>query len=455
MLLIESNFTKYPEFKYTLETIFSDWLGIDFKQIHSNNAYIRIYRENGEELKINSRFFKDYNFENYDDSYKKFLSKKNYLLSDNLSNKLCLESIPMLFETDKKLNTNNSINFIDLDIFGVIFFMLSRVEEFAADNFDNHDRFEGKNSLSFKMNFLDKPIVDIYIEILWEFLKKSFTGLKRKRYNFVKNISCDCDNPFLYHYKFKNLLKRSGGDLIYRKSPSLFIKSLKGISSKSRSFSKDPFRKKIELIMHLNERVGNSVQFNFIPHMTSERYDGINYFNSSEVGILLDDVYKRGHKVGIHPGYRTYNNREMLKISVDKFLSKPRTGDFDLKGRQHYLRWKVGVTDLLYEDSNIKYDSSLGYADKGGFRCGTSKTFSIFSLKERKKLNLKEEPLHIMENTYFSGQYLDYKDRDTILEKMNYIKSWIKKLNGSLNLLWHNTSLFSDDEIEVYKYLIK
>ena len=66
--------------------------------------------------------------------------------------------------------------------------MLSRVEEFAADNFDNHDRFEGKNSLSFKMNFLDKPIVDIYIEILWEFLKKSFTGLKRKRYNSIMSL---------------------------------------------------------------------------------------------------------------------------------------------------------------------------------------------------------------------------------------------------------------------------
>ena len=40
-------------------------------------------------------------------------------------------------------------------------------------------------------------------------------------------------------------------------------------------------------------------------------------------------------------------------------------------GRMHYLRIKWPTTLYFWEKAKFAYDSSMGYADLPGFRCGT------------------------------------------------------------------------------------
>jgi len=80
----------------------------------------------------------------------------------------------------------------------------------------------------------------------------------------------------------------------------------------------------------------------------------------------------------------------------------------------------------------------LGYADKEGFRCGVCYEYSVFDIISRKKLNLKEKPLVVME-----GSLTTYQPNITPKEMEETIKKLtkkVKKYNGEFVFLWHNSS---------------
>ena len=92
----------------------------------------------------------------------------------------------------------------------------------------------------------------------------------------------------------------------------------------------------------------------------------------------------------------------------------------------------------ILEKNKIKYDLSLGFPEVMGFRCGICYPFKVFDLKRKKKLNVTEIPLNIMDVTitgYMIG--LENEKKDKIISD---VINNIKKYNGILNLLWHNNS---------------
>ena len=74
--------------------------------------------------------------------------------------------------------------YLGLDVFGSAFFMLTRYEEIVKTERDEHGRFLSENSIAYQEGFLDRPIIDEYIEILWWSLKKLSPSLKRRRTHF-------------------------------------------------------------------------------------------------------------------------------------------------------------------------------------------------------------------------------------------------------------------------------
>ena len=58
--------------------------------------------------------------------------------------------------------------------------MLSRYEEAILKGRDKHDRFPSWISVADKGNFLERPIVNEYLEILWSCLSSLWNDLKRK-----------------------------------------------------------------------------------------------------------------------------------------------------------------------------------------------------------------------------------------------------------------------------------
>ena len=93
----------------------------------------------------------------------------------------------------------------------------------------------------------------------------------------------------------------------------------------------------------------------------------------------------------------------------------------------------------------MQVDSTCGYADKEGFRCGMGDMFSVFNILTRKKLKLKERPLVVMDCTLFYYQNHNYTDA---VQNINQLKN---RTNAFI-LLWHNSYIkhmkFYGDYIE-------
>ena len=125
-------------------------------------------------------------------------------------------------------------------------------------------------------------------------------------------------------------------------------------------------------------------------------------------------------------------------------------------GRQHYLRFENPTTWNLWENEKMEWDSTMSYADEIGFRNGVCYPFPVFDILNRKKLNLMERPLILMEGTL--GLYMDITLDDAknrVWELMNQVK----KYEGDFVFLWHNSSLnfqqyskYNSILTEIYNY---
>ncbi|MFN5705421.1 MAG: DUF7033 domain-containing protein, partial [bacterium] len=65
----------------------------------------------------------------------------------------------------------NKTSEIPFDVFAASFYLLSRYEEYEHSKRDEHGRFEAKNSIAFKYDFLQFPLIDHWCEMLKKELK--------------------------------------------------------------------------------------------------------------------------------------------------------------------------------------------------------------------------------------------------------------------------------------------
>ena len=229
---------------------------------------------------------------------------------NSIKNRLLKSEIPILFGSPELIYKNENI-YINFDIFGSAFFMLSRYEELITKNRDLHNRFPASASVAFKADFIDRPIINEYLEIL----KYSFDNAgfnlqfkKRKSENF---ITCDLDWPFdPALYSFKHAAKKAFRQVLRDIKPLSSFKSLlKYFLAQLGIKFKDSYKESISYIMDVNEEAGNRVAFYFIMYNTHPS-DSLKNFKIHEKKIqeLFFEITSRGHEVGVHPGYETYNN---------------------------------------------------------------------------------------------------------------------------------------------------
>ena len=79
----------------------------------------------------------------------------------------------------------------------------------------------------------------------------------------------------------------------------------------------------------------------------------------------------------------------------------------------------------------------------------------MYSLTNRKPLNLKQKPLIVMECSIIADRYegLGYSEKS--IERFEYFKEICHKFNGTFTLLWHNSHLEKDIDKVFYQKLIK
>lgn len=425
---------------YIFDQIFGLFLGIPFRIDYSGvSGSFKITKEDKPgTLEINDVFFAQ--FEDKD----RWLSKES--LPRLPLKVLPKDNTPILYGNNKIEESQNYFR-LGIDLVGSSFFMLSRYEELIGKERDVHGRFPALASVSYKGGFLDRPIVDEYVGILWEYILALWPDSTKTYGSFTTKVSCDVDNLHDKGVRFPGIIKRLGGDLLQRRSFKQFFNSLKLFYKVSilKKDALDPFNT-FDFMMDVCENNGLKMAFYFIPGNNKLPIDGDYDIESNAILELMRNIIARGHEVGYHGSYHSYKDlgKTMEEVELLKKVYEKAGGDpNDIKGgRQHYLRWEPGITEQNWEATGLVYDATLGYAEHSGFRCGTGREFFLYNIPTRKQLKLKERPLIVMEGSLLLKKYqnLNYEEAIMIAERL---KQRSYACQSNFNVLWHN-SFFKD-----------
>ena len=347
---------------------------------------------------------------------------------------------------------------IGIDIAGSSFFLLTRYEEIVNKTRDDRERFPAHASLAWQEGFLDRPIVNEYVEILWSCLRQLWPGLKRKSRRFQVMLSHDVDWPLgIVAASPMKIIKNAAGDLLYRKSANLLLRRIRSFYAVSRGNRDADLYNTFDWIMDRSEQMGLSSAFYFLCGRTGGEIDGVYELDDPWIKGLLQRIHQRGHEIGLHPSYHTFRDPQQLKREYERLRQVAEEAGIRQEaygGRQHYLRWEAPLTWQIWADAGLSYDSTLSYADHAGFRCGTCYEFPVFNAVTRKPLSLRERPLLVMECTLLEKQYMNL-DREEAAAYMQMLKRRCQLYQGNFTLLWHNNLLVHPQDAELYQYVLQ
>ena len=444
------------EIEYTCSIVFTEWLGIEYELTQSEQNHILISFAK-RELKINSDFFIRASSDWLEETSMPALPLKLYNLNElknSLSNEIhiCEIELPVLYGIPE-IKFNKSCIDCGIDILGGIFFMLSRYEEIVVKERDEHDRFSAKSSIAYKENFLFRPIANEYLELLFALLKSLWPSLERKERQFRICPTHDVDVPFTYlNMPFHTVMRRMLGDVLKRKSVKKAFQTYTNWHHVAKNeLEYDPVYT-FDFIMTESEKHNLKSAFYFLPSSSPEY--AIKYsVTFPQMQCLLKEINERKHVIGIHGHYGTYLNKDSFSADVvllKEIMSSCRIEQPLKGGRQHYLQWKNPETFQIWESAGMEYDSSLGFADSAGFRCGTCYEYPVYDCIRHKKLCLKECPLVAMECSVTDSCYMGLGWGTKALKLFKTLKDVCCYYKGNFIILFHNNSLITDEQKKLY-----
>jgi len=337
--------------------------------------------------------------------------------------------LPIIYSNDGELvlRDQNSIK-TNIDLIASIFFMASRYEEFVLTKRDEFGRFQGENSLAFKENFLQRPVVDEYIRLLYGWIQELGVIIAEnkvdKEYDFIICLTHDIDQI-------------SGGmkesifyELSFASNPLRAIRET-GKIFYNRIIHGDPYWN-LNQIINLEEQHGGRSTFFFLPK-TGNRKDAQYDFRSSKFLPIFERMKKGGWEIGLHGSLNSVINGDTLTFEKNR-LEKA-VGKVD-GVRQHFLRFNVCDSWQKQQQAGFIYDTSLGFADAIGFRAGVARPFCPYDFHAERPFDIIEVPLVIMDTTL---RLYEKCPPEKLWERMLVVLESVKQHRGAVAVLWHNT----------------
>jgi hypothetical protein len=396
---------------YVFDLIFKNEFGIEY----SVTTDITAFQEYSEE-KINysdSKIADDFFIKASSLLFEKEIKKKEIKVEQKHETKV-------LFPNDK--------DDLGFDIFSAVFYLISRYEEYLPFTADEFGRFKAEDSFAFKNDFLQSPIVDIWINIFKKALQNNFPLLQIKSTVFNAIVTYDIDVAYKYRGR---AFVRTVGSLL--KDIALFkTKNIRERICVIREHQKDPWDVYVYLMKTILKNNLNSIFF-FLLADKSAHDRNLNYQNAAMKGLVFD--VGNFSEIGIHPSF--YSSSFPKKILMEKERLENLSTKKITKSRQHYLKFILPDTYNSLLAAGITEDYSMGFSGRPGFRAGTCKPFYFYDLKNEKATELKLFPITFMESTVMNNS----SNTEQAYQKIVSLLEEVKKVNGTFISLWHNHTI--------------
>jgi hypothetical protein len=383
----------------------------------------------------------------------------NWLIDwPELESSLIDSSLPILYGSEGLLQIDEKNYVLNLDVLGSSFFLLTRYEEFVNPCMDIHHRFLASDSIAFKSGFLERPLADEYVLVLFASLKKIWPQLCLNLRKSEFQISHDVDVPALYAFKsFISLVKPIIRNLINGEFKKVGLIFLCKLMSKTKIYSSDPFNN-FEWIMNQIESIDAKSTFYFLTGRHNEIYDGDYEVDHPAILNLISELNQRGHRIGLHPSYDAATNFDFLseeQIKLNNAKKKISINTEPHGARMHFLRWLGPQTWHTMAQIGLEHDASLGFADHVGFRCGTCHPYQAFDVINHIPVQINVYPLTVMEVSVIDTVYMSLGTGDAAFLKIDQIRKACKKVNGVFTILWHNSRLVKIEEKNLFQKVLK
>jgi hypothetical protein len=416
---------------YIFDLILKDLLGISFKLTTDNETFASY---DGPKMHYGTNRF-------WDEPFQKATS---LLFEHDITDKdpkiIDYQNLKALFPV------YNDKSMLPFDLFAASFYLVTRYEEYLPHINDKHNRFQAEDSILFKMNMLEKPLVNIWAIDFGNKLQEFYPNLKIKKHNYEFIPTYDVDAAWAY--KNKGIFRTVAASL--RDFFNLDFVEWKRRRRVILGLEEDPFD-----TFDLQIQLQKELNLHPLYFILCGEYD-MNDKNISLRNDHFQDLIKRlgdYARVGIHPSYSSYLNKEKVRNELTR-LSQVLNREITMS-RQHFLRLNMPLTYQILIDLDITDDYTMGYPSQTGFRAGIADTFPFFDLEHDNVTSLNIHPFAVMDGTL--RDYLDLNPEESYARVAKLIQE-VKDVNGKFILLWHNETL-SDEKrwkgwLELYRKIL-
>lgn len=327
--------------------------------------------------------------------------------------------LPAFFPTDDDLG---------FDVLAATFFLLTRYEEYLEYEPDAYGRFAHWNSLAWKQGFLNRPLVDEWMQEFRKILQTKFPMLRFTAPAFQLLPTYDID--IAWSYLHKGFFRSLGGVL---RQPKDVINRVRVLLRRQ----PDPYDA-VRHIAQMHEAYGfQALTFFLAARQRSELDKNVSPFSKAFRSLVLH--YAGFSEIGLHPS--DFSNTHPECLLKEKQLLEDCLHQSVTKSRHHYLKIHVPHSYRFLLHACISDDYSMGYGTVNGFRASTSRSFLWYDLEGETETLLRVHPLAWMEaNSFYE---LKHSPQEALNELMHLYQQ-TKKAGGTLITVMHNHFLGTD-----------
>lgn len=329
---------------------------------------------------------------------------------------------------------------IPFDIFSASFYMLSRYEEYLPHVKDGKGRYPAKESLAYKKEFLQKPVVDLWAYKFKSILQERFpkAGFPVRKFK-TTNVLAVAE---VYKYRAKGMMRNFGGafyDLFHFRFGDILerIKTLLFLT-------KDPYDVYEKLLSFSKQ---NDINWEFMFQLSdySLRNKNIGH-NKLKYHALIKSMGDYG-KIGLLLGYEALHSLTELKKEkkrwesiVNRDLDMALSDEYDLNLPQLYNN---------YDTLEIGWDYSMGFSEEIGFRAGTCTPFLYYDLNFERISPLVLKPTACNSSSFETSLFLEVE------RTLEQVKSDVEKVNGNLIMIYKNSDFEESEHEKKYFQLLE
>jgi hypothetical protein len=310
------------------------------------------------------------------------------------------------------------------DLLASAFYWLAGLDELRTPHRDVHGRVRSADSLLVQSGCAERPIADVYRR--WLLADAQAAGLEASDvdgWTFCPTHDLDALRKWRPGIVWREVGQRALNPR-HREALSGRLARLGraawGVLSARDPYAASPLRLAAE-----SARRGGQATLLFKADARSI-YDVPYALPSTTLRALREQE----HEIGLHPTYASFDDPAALGREAERLGL---AGGF--AHRAHYLRYDVRRSPGILQAAGVRADSTLGWADRAGFRRATARPFRLYDLLADAPTSVVEVPLVLMDGAVFDRQGASLGEAERLTRRL---LEQVRRSGGAAAGLWHH-----------------